>query len=343
VTDLWVPDAPIAPPPEDAPLWLPGMPPPPDLPVPEDELPGRAFDIDEIRWLELERGRSFLEEVGISPIGGGALVFPAFQPQNPDINGYYLGWASCTAYAGAMAAAFDRQVQIVMTGAALRNRTGDTSGGLTLAQIDAALNTYWHINLTTYYRLPFTSYQKMTNGGAGSVLQGLYAPIADSRYDAGRGFRDNHAIANVPTWAALDPLADGRYGEAYRYRGEPYLPSLLQRFAGKLDLDPRGAYYRPLGDGLVYAAFTRDRTFAYSLVFSPGDFWAYDLGHDGRIASRESLRFSGATSVSCRVPRRIDWPGHGSRLVAQVTNGRSSLYGKWIGVPQYHVKLRVAA
>src|SRR5690348_1715439 len=63
---------------------------------------------------------------GSARAGRMSFVRPSFQAQNPAINGYYLGWASCTCYAGAMAASYDRQVKQITTGEAVRRRTGDT-------------------------------------------------------------------------------------------------------------------------------------------------------------------------------------------------------------------------
>lgn len=267
-----------------------------------------------------------------------AMVLPTFQPQNPALNGYYLGWASCTAYAGAMAASFDRQVKMLCSGEAVRRRTGDTSGGTNLAQIDAALNSGWSVNLATYYRLPWATFQKFIDSGMGAILQGWYAPIADSQYDAGRGFRGNHAVFVPPNWAVMDPLADGRPG-AYRYVGAPYPRSLLRSYAGKLNLATSG--YRPLGDGLVYAAFTRDKVHQYRLHFEGGEaFWVYELGPDGRIKSRHARKFSKDAVVKCSIPSRYAWPGHGSRTLVRVMSG-TALAGEFVAIPQGAVRLEV--
>lgn len=266
------------------------------------------------------------------------IVFPTFQPQNPAINGYSLGWASCTAYSGAMAAAFERQVKVVMSGESLRRRTGDTSGGTNLAQIDNALVSGWSINLAVYYRLPWSTFQKFINSGMGGILQGWYAPIADSRFDAGNGFRGNHAIFVPPNWGVMDPLADGRRSGVYKYRGEPYPPSLLKNFAGKLNLSTSG--YRPLGDGLVYCAMTRDKTHTYGVAFTGGGaFWVYRVGPDGRISGRYSKRFTKSTSASCTVAAWYQWPGHVGRSLVRMTTG--GLAGEYVAVPQDNARLVV--
>lgn len=267
------------------------------------------------------------------------MIIPAFQAQNPAISGYALGWSSCTSFAAGMAGSFDKQVKLAITGERVRRLTGDTTGGLTLAQVDAALNAGIGVNLSVYYRLPWATFVKLIDSGMGGILQGLYAPIADSRFDAGRGFRGNHAIFVPPNWAVMDPLADGRYGQAYKYAGEPYPRSLLRSFAGKLDLDP-GSAYRPLGDGYVYAAMTRDRVHSYRVRYG-GRFWVYKVGSDGRISGRTAREFSDFSVSPCTIPKAYPWPGHTSRTLVRVNNPKSSLNGQFLAVPQSNVSLQV--
>lgn len=263
------------------------------------------------------------------------MILPTFQPQNPALNGYSLGWLSCTAYSGAMAAAFHRQVKFVMSGEALRRKTGDTTGGLNLAQIDTALNAGWSIDLGTYYRLSWATFEKFIDAGMGAVLQGLYAPIADSRFDAGRGFRGNHAIFVPPRWGVMDPLADGRYGQAYKYQGEAYPRSLLRSFAGKLDLGGR-----PLGDGYVYCAVTKDNVHSYRVHVGPGRFWVYSLAN-GVITGRMAREFSREVVLRCTAPRLYPWPGNTSRTLVRVIHPGSSLDVKYLAIPQSAVKLEL--
>lgn len=182
-------------------------------------------------------------------------MLPTFQPQNPAISGYPLGWASCTCFAGAMAASYDRQVAKLVAGGTLRRWTGDTIGGTNLAQIDDALNAHTSVRLDVRYRLAWTEFVDRINSGEGAVLQGWYAPIAQTSFDAGDGFIGNHAIFVPPRWKCMDPLADGRRPGIYRYQGETYPEALLRDFAGELNIGA-GRIVR-LGQGLVYAAFTR--------------------------------------------------------------------------------------
>ena len=258
-----------------------------------------------------------------------AFVRPTFQPQNPAINGYYLGWASCTCYAAAMAASYDRQVKKIVTGEDVRRRTNDTTGGTTLAQVEASVKSLTGVDLDVYYRMSWSTFQQKVAEGRYAVLQGLYAPIADSRFDAGHGFRANHAIGVPPDVRAQDPLADGRYPSVYKYAAEVYPWALLRSFAGKLDLDPTSDY-RPLGDGLVYAAFTKDRVSTYSLAFDAGErFFVYLLGPDGKIYDRvRHPAFSQETSASCSMPIFYGWPGHSGRMLVRMLTG--GLKGQYV-------------
>lgn len=230
---------------------------------------------------------------------------PTFQAQNPAISGYAEGWSSCTAFAGAMVASMHEGVPLAMRGGQLRDMTHDHSGGLTLAQIDNALLAGWDINLNTTYRLPWAKFEAAIDAGRPGVLQGGYGPIADSRYDAGRGFRSNHGIGVSPGWHGLDPLADGRYGEAYKYHGEAYPKALLKAFAGKLNIG--GSTYRELGSGLVYCSLGRDLQAAYQVTIRPlpgktyRTYTRYLVSASGRITGHQTRQTKGF-QVACSPP-----------------------------------------
>lgn len=259
---------------------------------------------------------------------------PRYLAQNPAISGYYLGWSSCTAFAAAMAGDFDTLGAVHPTGGQVRGLTGDHTGGLNLAQVDAALLLGWNVNVATVYRLPWAEFAKKINAGCGAILQGGYDAIRGTRFDAGGGFRGNHAVFVAPGWVGMDPLADGRRAGIYKYHGEAYPQAMLEDFAGKLDLGSGNL----LGRGLVYAAFTRDNVHTYRLAFPGGAFWVYTVAN-GVITGRHSKKFSGPTGAPCSAPRVMSWPGHGSRSVVQMTAG--ALKGQWVGTPQSNVKLEL--
>jgi hypothetical protein len=262
------------------------------------------------------------------------VITPKFQAQNPAISGYRYGWASCTAFSGAMAASFDRQVPELLTGGALRNEIGDFVGGLNLAQIDAALTAHQGVNLDVRYGLPWADFAARITAGQGAVLQGWYAPIAVSRFDAGNGFKGNHAIFVPPGWAAMDPLADGRFANVYEYHGEPYPQALLKDFAGKLNIG--GGTYRAVGAGLVYAAFTADRvappppaTGHYVLTVKAGTRVKIARFTGSCISSWGSYQWGAKDSTApCRKPVARQVCAGGAATVIYVTKG--AFAGKWI-------------
>jgi hypothetical protein len=211
-----------------------------------------------------------------------------------------------------MAAAFDQGKTKVMTGEQVRRLTGDTVGGTNLAQVDAALLKGWNVNLATTFRLPWADFVKAIDSGKGAILQGGYGPIADSRFDAGGGFRGNHAVTVLPGWLVMDPLADGRRSGIYRYHGEAYPKSLLLDYAGKLDL---GSYH--LGAGLVYASLTHDKVAAWRASVN-GRHGVYEVIDNTVVGSRVA---TGTYSASCTPPRIYLWPGHTSQSLVRLTSG----------------------
>ena len=200
--------------------------------------------------------------------------------------------------------------------------------------MDTALQR-WDVNLNVIYRLPWTDFAKKINAGCGAILQGWYAPIADSRFDAGRGFRGNHAVFVAPGWVTMDPLADGRASGVYKYHGEPYPTSLLQSFAGQLDL---GNGHR-LGAGLTYAAFTRDQVHTYQLNWLGGAFYRYFLNASKTaIVRRAPVSQIGATSAPVSAPKKYPW-GSSSRILVRVLDGK--FQGIYVAVPQSQLKLEL--
>lgn len=262
-------------------------------------------------------------------------ALPTFQAQNPAISGYSLGWESCTAFAAAMAASFDAQVAKLCTGAQVRGLTHDTTGGLRLDQVDAAVLEGWNVNLNTVLGDTWADFVRRIDAGQGAILQGWYAPIADSPFDAGRGFRANHAIFVPPAWGAMDPLADGRYGEAYKYAGHAYPQDLLREFAGRLNIGSDG--YRALGLGVAYASYTADRVAAWSAHVPKGaSFGLYAVDRNTRTVvphpAPHAATATGDWSWTCTSPALYRWAGHSSRSLVVLTSGALAERGRELGV-----------
>jgi hypothetical protein len=258
---------------------------------------------------------------------------PSFQAQNPAISGYPLGWESCTAFAGAMAIDYATLGAKRPTGGQVRTLTHDTVGGLTLAQIDEVALDDFEVNLNTIYRLPWTEYETRRQSGEGAVLQLWYGPIADSPFDAGRGFRGNHAVMDPPSAKTKDPLADGRYGEAYKYQGAVYPRAMLREAAGKLNLSISG--YSALGAGLVYASFTRDNTLEYEAHVGHGvTYTRYTVavvnGRRQIIGHRNYVARSGFTAP-CSAPKPVRRQTIAETVqLVKVAKPGSPMNGVWI-------------
>lgn len=145
------------------------------------------------------------------------------------------------------------------TGSAIRRYTGDTSGGLTHAQVARVMRDHYNTPVSTFYRLPISDVIDALEETRPVSLSLWYRRIRD--YTPRRGsftFYQNHEIfiggvdreqgvfTNV-----VDPLADGRQTGIYKGPGE-YPISLIRAAAGELNVAGSGDY-EPLGVGLCYA------------------------------------------------------------------------------------------
>lgn len=177
------------------------------------------------------------------------------------LDGSRYAGLNCTCAAAAMA--LDRHTlgEHQTTGAYVRALTGDTSGGTTLAQVDAALRRRWGVDLDVEFALSFEEFTRRIKAGRGAILQGWEAVTRDTRWSASETFGGNHAWyvndVNEDGFLVYDPLADGRRPGIAK---SPFrIPaSVVERYAGKLDISDPAEPYRALGVGRVYAAFTRD-------------------------------------------------------------------------------------
>jgi len=250
-----------------------------------------------------------------------------------------LGGLSCTAYSTAMQIDAATLGATVPTGRQVRLQTGDTTGGLSLAQADAAAQ-HWHVDLDVRYRLPFDDFLHRVEAlNQPAQLQGGYGPIADSPYDAGNGFRGNHDILVMPGRIVLDPLADGRYPNVYKYQGDAYPADLLERFAGKLNLEPRkGQPAQYLGTGWVYAAFvTPAKPWTATVRPLAGldkrQFTRYFVSGSGaaRIITNHEIRKTRGFQIACTRPVLVyDRGGQTKRSLVKLTKPGSVYDGFWI-------------
>jgi hypothetical protein len=252
-------------------------------------------------------------------------VQPKFQDQINSTDPQ--GGRSCTTYSAAMLIDLDTCGRVIPTGKRVRELTGDTSGGINLGQVDYVAREYFDVDFDTRYRYLWSEFARRIDKGEAAILQGWYAPIADSRFDAGRGFRGNHAICIPPDWATLDPLADGRAAGVYQYKGEPYPKALLRDFAGRLNIGSDPDTYRRLGDGYVYASFSRDITAIWQAILPAASYWVYTVS-GGEVRSRESRLRTTTATVPCGPPRSYPWPGHTRKSLVKVTKG--ALLGKYV-------------
>ena len=225
---------------------------------------------------------------------------PTFQAQNPAISGYSLGWSSCTAFSTAMQIDAATAGAKRPTGAEVRQQTGDTTGGLNLGQVDAA-SQHWGVDLDVRYRLPWDDFVHRVNVlGMSGQLQGWYRPIANSRFDAGNGFYQNHDMLVMPHLVTLDPLADGRFAGVYEYSQEEYPEWLLRSYAGQLNLGS-ATDYRALGAGLCYAAFHAvGRSFEVTIRPKAGDLRRGFVRYDVRVNSAGDRQVRGSELLATK-------------------------------------------
>lgn len=199
------------------------------------------------------------------------------------------------------------------------------SPGLNLPQVqDVAWDDYgvWLDVRIGARKVTWGEYEKRRNAGQGAIIQVRYAAIADSKYDAGRGFRGNHAIFET-VHATYDSLADGRYTGCFRYNGTVYTREILKTAAGQLDT---GGGTRP-GYGYVWAAFTRDVIPDYRASVPAGSFYAYTVVNG--VVESKRLRTTGGFSATCTPPRSYRWKNDASKtstLVRLTSGSRAGTY-----------------
>ncbi len=198
----------------------------------------------------------------------GYIVPPGFQLSAA---GGVTGPFDCTAWSDRVAIATATCGKQTPSGRLIRTLSNEPvpdphSPGLNLVQAAAVAEKYYNVHLDVrigFAAVTWAEYEHRRASGEATLLQGGYAAIADSKYDAGGGFRGNHCIAET-THATYDPLADGRRAGIFRWDGTIYNRATIQTFAARLDI---GGGNHP--QGVVWAAFAPDVVPNYRAVIKP--------------------------------------------------------------------------
>jgi hypothetical protein len=195
------------------------------------------------------------------------------------------------------------------------------SPGLNLSQVAKVAKNNYGVSLDIRigsHKVSWAEYEKRRTSGQGAIIQVNYGPIADSKYDAGRGFRGGHAMFES-AHATYDPLADGRASGVFRHNGSVYDRDIIKKAAGSLIIASSSQGVVRVGNGFIWAAFTRDVIPAYHARVPAGEYWAYWIV-DGRVKKR-SRRRTGGFSAPCTPPDSMPWGGHNSVTLVKMLGG----------------------
>lgn len=208
------------------------------------------------------------------------------------------------------------------------------SPGLNLNQIANVLDDYGlYLDVRIGWRaLTWPQYERFRSEGHFMIIDIGYAPIADSKYDAGRGFRDAHALAEgSATW---DSLADGRASNVWRYNGALYTRSVVQRAAERLWT---GSSYT--GRDRVWCAIGRDVVPEYRAVVHPVStrYFEYIVNESTKGIVTRTYEHTKGFSGECTAPRSYYYPSVDKtyRLVKMLTGANA---GDWISA-QYAMEV----
>ena len=229
----------------------------------------------------------------------------------------------------------------------LRVKSGDHSGGTTLAQASSLASHYYGADLSVRYSYAWSEFIKRIVEGRGAILQGSYSVLAPTAYDACPGFTGNHAVyvnerrynstAKRYELLVYDPLADGR--RAGIWKGPRWIPeSLMKTFAGKLWLGSR-----TVGYGSCYTAYTRDTEAAGTTVpaqipttlryggvaYGPRKLYARVSG--ARVRERPTTK----APILRSLPINAEFAAY-QRTHGEWTNGSSLWYGSRAGGEWVH-------
>lgn len=217
------------------------------------------------------------------------------------------------------------------TGWAIRNTTGDTSGGMNPYQTTQATRTRYGISTASPRIASKAGITDKLKAGYGIDLLVSYGPI--NNYKSGSpGFTGNHRImiVGIDTGTnrllSADPLYDGRRSGIPL--GPKWIPrSIIWDAASRLDLGGGVRLYSRYGwdDAYYIPTLTRLVTKRYKAVVPAGSFMAYTV-KDGRITGRTAKK-TGGFSATCTAPLTYYWPNHGYFKLVKLTSGsREGMY-----------------
>jgi hypothetical protein len=200
-------------------------------------------------------------------------IHPEFQQQGPDsnciIDGHYLGWDSCTAYAQAMAvdgiSAHTRQP----SGCSIRRGTGDVTGGLTLNQVAFVVGERYGIQMDVRVGNNVVSpayVARRVREGRRALLQGDAIAFKGTKWQSTPGAVAHCIELNEVRGGTLDvpgegliydPAADGdRHGWGTADQGPSWIPwKVIAKFMASLRPTPGGPM---IGPNWCYVAFGPD-------------------------------------------------------------------------------------
>lgn len=201
------------------------------------------------------------------------------------------------------------------------------SPGLNLRQVaDVAredFGVYLEVHGSALTQVSWAEYEERRLAGQGCVIAIGYKPIAESMYDAGRGFDDNHSMFET-IHASYDWLADGRAAGVWEFDGRVYPRSLMRDAAGELRISGTTT----VRDGYVWAAFTRDVVPSYFVRVPAGRVLVYTV-KGGLITRREAQQTGGFSAVGSPPRSYKDaagLPGDTYSLTKLLTGSRAGLY-----------------
>jgi hypothetical protein len=231
--------------------------------------------------------------------------YPRLQQQfNPRDSTSY---ADCCACSAGMLADADSKGKIVYDHAQVRRATNEpipdnASPGLSWNQVDAALYqlSAGRINLDVHPTgSSFAPIPPALRAGKWAGLAVWRGVLVDAGLGFSSPFRKGHAIVaayeqdrKVPIIG--DPLVDHWIDVTWALLERACRAFVVSTGAGQ---DATGAYYALTRD--VYDVPTS--TLHYSALFTAGSFWRYERMPSG-VFTRESKRFSAATSAPCLAP-----------------------------------------